>query len=149
MNRRILAAAFSGTLLAAGLATASTASAAPTTCTIVGGEVKTSNIGLPTGLPPYASGTFTITANCLEGGSIAVNTGDGNLTSSACGLSSGTGKLSTGEEFAIQTAGTGVVLTGDVVGTGDVIANPLVADNSCASGTAHSFLLSGVFAKGL
>lgn len=96
------------------------------------------------GLGPEKTTTFTINITCVAGtrGSVSAS---GTLTG-RCGRSTGTGTID-GQPFTLETAGTALILTprngSTVVGTGNAVSDPTVANNSCTNGTATKFLVTG------
>lgn len=91
---------------------------------------------------------FTFTFNCATGGSV---TGFGTLVTASCGRSTGSGTVPGVGSFAIETAGSMLVLTstvtGAVVGGGNATPIPDTSTvpfgNSCSNGTAKVFTLEG------
>lgn len=106
------------------------------------------NIGLPV-IGAVSNVGFTITAACtINSGSPSGGTASGNIASASCGRSTGgTGSIF-GRAFVFQTAGSmGLIQASGgsgVKGVFNAVSDPRVANNSCASGTAHQFLVTSV-----
>lgn len=140
MKIRVILAASLMALAAIGVAGASAASAAPNgECAATGTTTLSTGIGLPTS--PTANVGFTITVDCRNGGTV---TASGTLTTASCGRSSGSGSLGTGQTFNVETAGGTFVLTGQVTGGGQVVADVTIPNNSCLNNTASQFKTTGV-----
>lgn len=112
-------------------------------CAATGTTSVSPGLGLPTA--PKTNVSFSISATCA-GTDLAVSA-SGTLSTASCGRSVGSGTITIGGQsrpFDIQTAGGTFVLTGGATGGGQVVADPTVANNSCAAGTAHLFRTTGV-----
>jgi hypothetical protein len=110
-------------------------------CVGQGTATLATGIGLPTA--PTSGVGFSISASCVNGGSASAT---GTLSSASCGRSVGTGTVN-GKPFNLQTAGSILVVnhpSSGVSGVGNAVADPRVANNSCAAGTASKFLVTGV-----
>ncbi len=139
MRARIILAASAMALSAVGLAGASTATAnedAPSQACAATGDI-TLNTGLSL-VPNYkynvgGSGTF----NCGPlVGNVAVTV---NLTKASCGDSEGTATIN-GRPATVTTKASLIVVIGsDIVITGNAVADPTIANNSCVNGTARVF----------
>lgn len=140
--------ALGATLLAtigvAGSNQAAAGEAVPTTECVATG---TTQLGVGIGLPPAgtrANVSFSITATCLNGGTISAS---GTLATASCGRSVGSGTITRGSvsrPFQIETAGGTFVVTGPgVAGAGQVVADPTIANNSCLNNTARFFRTTG------
>lgn len=131
-----------------GIAGANQAGAAPAVpaseCVATGTTTLSVGIGFPPG-GTRANVGFSITATCLNGGTISAS---GTLTTASCGRSEGSGTITRGSisrPIQIQTAGGTFAITGPgVVGAGQVVADPTVPNNSCVNNTARLFRTTGV-----
>jgi len=147
MKKRLgLLAAVAMILSVAGIMGSSPANAAHAACAGQGTATLSAGLGLP---PSSVSATFTLSSNvavCTNGSSFSAN---GTLTG-ACGLSSGSGNATLGNAAALafqyQSAASVLVITGGITGTVNAFADPTVANNSCASGTAKVFQVQGAVA---
>ena len=147
MNKRYgVVAAIAMILGGLGIMGASPASATHSSCNAQGTATLSVGIGLP---PSSTSASFTLSSNiavCTNGSSVSAN---GTLTG-ACGLSSGSGNATLGNAAALafqyQSAASVLVITGGITGTVNAFADPTVANNSCASGTAKVFQVQGAVA---
>lgn len=142
MKIRMIIAASVTALAAVGMAGASAATSSEVPnreCAATGTTELSTGIGLPTA--PKTNVGFKITVSCLNGGSLSAS---GTLTTASCGRSSGSGSLSTGETFNVDTFGGTFVLRGQVTGGGQVVVDATIPNNSCANSTARFFRTTGV-----
>ena len=141
MKRRFGTLIAAATLLSTLAVLHSVQPASAAVCAGQGNATLSTGIGLP--LLGGATGVgFTISAPCVNGGSMNAS---GTLQTAACGRSTGGGTVN-GKPFDLETAGSILVITprsgSGVVGVGNAVADPRVANNSCANGTAKNFLVT-------
>jgi hypothetical protein len=141
MKRRIgLLLAAATVLTAVGMFVPSPASAHTDACVGAAGRATLSaGLGLP---PSSVTANFNITFNTGACAAKATLSASGTVTG-ACGQSRGFGTTTNGHNFLWTSAGTLLVLTGEVSGVVTAASDPTVANNSCANGTAKEFVVSG------
>lgn len=152
MKKR-LAAIAALAMITAGVGTmvAAPAQADVVSCVAQGTATLSGGLGLP--VLTSNSVTFNLSSNVAVCSNLGLSVTASGSLAGACGLSSGSGTVSLGGSshgFTYQSAATVLVLGangGGVVGVVNAFADPTVANNSCASGTAHTFQVQGTVAS--
>jgi hypothetical protein len=118
-------------------------------CSGQGGMYLNKNIGLPI-LGSVSNVGFVFVFNCaVNNGSPASATATGSIASASCGRSTGGIGTVFGKPFVFQSVGTLFIVQSSggsgVKGVFNAVPDPRVANNSCASGTAHVFVVTAAF----